>query len=112
MISSSTILSHQIVKIAKNLINVGAHNNHFVELMFLINLFHFSVSIVLQILTICIVRIAFYRNYIKVCLLRIILDHRAFFRKEATGCCDCGDPSAISNKNSFCKLHREQKIDR
>lgn len=35
------------------------------------------------------------------------IDHRAFFKKEASGCCDCGDPSAIANKESFCKLHKE-----
>ncbi|CAD8110843.1 unnamed protein product [Paramecium sonneborni] len=43
--------------------------------------------------------------------LELHQNHRAFFKKEASGCCDCGDPSAISNKDSFCKLHKEQQID-
>ncbi|CAD8212424.1 unnamed protein product [Paramecium pentaurelia] len=43
--------------------------------------------------------------------LELHQNHRAFFKKEASGCCDCGDPSAIANKESFCKLHKEQVID-
>ncbi|CAK69115.1 unnamed protein product (macronuclear) [Paramecium tetraurelia] len=43
--------------------------------------------------------------------LELHQNHRAFFKKEANGCCDCGDPTAIANRDSFCKLHKEQKID-